>query len=318
MVSTLASFSIFIFIVGVDMKIQFKSHNKCEIHNIDGSVREHKVLMFIDFKYLDVFVNWLLYYYDACGSFSRLEIICIDSRAEVDLYQLTGLKCSLVIVNENTNLHSSDASPGELASLWFKRIEVLQSFLHKSDIVFSDSDALWLKNPLDDITIHNAAIVASRSWWPWPLFREWGACVCMGFFYIRKEKFSINFVNEIYNRMKSGVDGTSSTLANKSSLARTFLRSDDQIAVNDQLKVWNVTWRSKKMNVGNNTKPDYGYIFRYGVNHKIVLLEHSKYIRKCHTLPLKFDGAKEVSLRVSQFHTNLGVGSFHKLLPMAI
>lgn len=57
--------------------------------------------------------------------------------------------------------------------------------------------------------------------------------------------------------------------------------------VNMVLKEWNLVW-PRMLIVGPNAIPDRGVVSRHGVNHSIILLPHAKYLRKCHSMKVKY------------------------------
>eukprot|EP01041_Mallomonas_annulata_P004547 gene4547-9020_t len=272
--------------------------SSCRISNKDDITRitrPHRVLMFVDSKYLDVFMNWLIYYIDVCGEYSNIELICLDSNVETELLEFTGLHCSKTLSFLQKNEDSYTTSPANLGLIWLKRMEIVQEYIKHYDIIFSDSDALWIRNPFEDLSAYSASIISSRAWWPWPLFQDWGACICMGFFYARSDKFGISFFHTLITDMKGNF---SSPLK--------LGPPDDQIAVNDLLKRWGVKW-PYKLSVGNSYHHDTGSVYRNKRKNLVVLLSHSKYPRKCHSLALRYDGSHEAVAQVHQTLKNATV-----------
>ena len=293
-----------------DVRKLFK--HKCTVYNLDGTLRNHKVLMFVDHSYLEIFLNWLVFYFDECHSIENLDVICLDNQVEKELISNFNLKCAKTLVFLSKQHNKFETTPFDISRIWIKRLEIINNYIHKYDLILSDSDALWISDPILDISRHNAVIVSSRAWWPWTLLQEWGACLCLGFFYIRSERFSHSFFNELIQHIDS----------NQSSSSQLSSIADDQIAINELLYKWNITWMSsqntqntqndtystvhtynhhhyqlrKKMTVGKSIYPDIGYVQKYNYKHKVLLLEHSKYPRKCHNLPLRLDASHKVRM----------------------
>lgn len=56
------------------------------------------------------------------------------------------------------------------------------------DVIMSDSDALWLADPMKDFSLPvviDSNIVASRGNFPSQIANQWGATMCMGFIFFR-------------------------------------------------------------------------------------------------------------------------------------
>lgn len=55
----------------------------CVLNDKDGvTEKPYKVLIFVESELLDVFLNWLIYYYNVCSSFKHLDVICMDDRTQ--------------------------------------------------------------------------------------------------------------------------------------------------------------------------------------------------------------------------------------------
>lgn len=54
----------------------------------------------------------------------------------------------------------------------------------RHDVIMSDSDALWLKDPIEDMKLHGidqSDLITQRGSFPVELGKRWGATMCMGF-----------------------------------------------------------------------------------------------------------------------------------------
>lgn len=228
-------------------------------------------------------MNWVLYYYNVCDDFEKLEIICMDENVAEDL-MLAGLKCSA----KSFHLKYSRDSKNKLGKIWLHRVEIIADYIISGyDVVLSDSDAIFLtKDMFADFSSlgQHSEFIASRAWWPWPQFQKWGACACMGFAYAKAGPFMSDVFVNIRRELQR------QELAHSGS-------PDDQIAVNTLLESWNITWLGT-MSVGDNKTPDTGIVVRNNSEYKVTLLSHAKYIRKCHHFKSVDDLNKEAQQEV--------------------
>lgn len=205
----------------------------CAIHNADGTVRKHKVVIFADAKFINVFVNWFLFFHNTCGNVDNLDIICLDSRTSEQISKL-GLKCS----EKSFRLRYSFTAKNKLGKIWLSRVETITDYLTSGyDVVLSDSDALFMTNEMfTDFSGYGktSELVSSRAWWPWPQFRKWGATLCMGFTYWKVGRFSIELFTSIRHELQLQADINSGS-------------PDDQIAVNNILDQWNISWADRNL-----------------------------------------------------------------------
>ena len=104
--------------------------------------------------------------------------------------------------------------------VWLARMELAQALLRDGgvDVLMSDIDAHWLKDPLPVVRQHvamGAHIVSSRATrWPTEQASKWGAVLCMGFVYIRSAPQSVAFIERVVDDMRASE------------------RPDDQVTVN--------------------------------------------------------------------------------------
>eukprot|EP01036_Dinobryon_divergens_P026506 gene26506-35169_t len=268
-------------------------------------------MVFVDSIYLNVFANWLAFYKVACSNdTSSLELVCMDEVSHIGLQRL-GLSCSersfKLLFDRKKSIFD-----GKLTNIWVKRMELVLDFLREgTDIILSDTDAIWRKNPFPDLAqfafkpskmsasnsdtgaatastiIPPSDIIASRAWWPWPLHHQWGSTVCMGFIYIKATAFTIDLFTHVTDNMREQLFNYTHNIS------RT--RPDDQLAVNYQLFHWNISWLNKKMDVEKNMEPDFGLITYPGTMGSeekglspgaatiaVTLLPHVNYVRHCH------------------------------------
>lgn len=180
------------------------SSSSCTLYNEDGNVRPYRVVVSVDYRLLEVFMNWLIYYYDACHSFQHLDIICLDTKVQKDINRI-GLKCNgksffskregnktenkLAVMSLKGTLWNYNKKPKDvlksidkLGSLWARRIEIISEYVSSNiDVILSDTDAIWLRDPLPDINkyITSADVIASRAIYPINQHLKWGSTLCM-------------------------------------------------------------------------------------------------------------------------------------------
>lgn len=234
------------------------------------------VVVFVDSNLLEVFINWLVFYsFSLEMDLSNLELITMDRFTAKSLQRL-GVKTS----NRSFNLADETmkrqfTAYSKFSSLWMIRMEILTEYVQSGvNVIFCDSDALWLRNPFPAISASSSSsggvadVIASRAWYPNNLFEKWGSNLCMGFIFIRATSFGLEYARHIFNHLQQQI-------------ASHITNPDDQIAANAVLDEWGIRW-PRKMEVAGNTVDDRGFVSRNGSQHEVVLLPHSEFMRKCH------------------------------------
>lgn len=286
------------------------SHNRnnnnervpCTIYDNNGNIRPHRVVIFVDTSMIDVFMNWLIFYSSTCrGNLEHLDVICMDKRAKV-MVKSIGISCN-DDYSFTLNTKLLEKNQMKLKTIWLRRLYILYKYmLSGSDVIFSDGDAIWLKDPTPFISKLNLIIkpqpqlISSRAWYPQRLFKKWGATFCMGFIYFKAGPFTLDFTNTMIEDLHL-------------QMALNDTKPDDQVAANYILEKWNITW-SRKMVVGANSIPDIGTVIRNNSEYKTILLPHSQFMRKCHSM-----ASREIFLAISNatvVHCRLPTGSGSK------
>mmetsp|Transcript_32021 Transcript_32021/g.46151 ORF Transcript_32021/g.46151 Transcript_32021/m.46151 type:complete len:411 (+) Transcript_32021:115-1347(+) len=161
---------------------------------LSNGVKNLRVVVSTSEKYIPLLFNWLLYYKKIFPDSSSLYIICLDEVVENQLPNY-GLNCSHVhYLPPRSSIHT-------LTILWQIRSNaILQLLRNDFDILMSDSDAIWISNPLPTIfSLVNAAdIISSRAQFPEDIARKAGATLCMGFIYIRANKGTTALWQDFY------------------------------------------------------------------------------------------------------------------------
>lgn len=150
------------------------------------------VLQVVSDRYIDVQRNFV-HLMERNSGFTRenLYLVCMGREA-LEILVGYGIRC--VPVTQAEHFAKRD--------IWKLRLRVLRCLLEAGhDVIMSDSDALWLKDPLEYLSptggtptktavgsriVHGgSSIVASRGRFPRDLAREWGSTMCMGFVLFR-------------------------------------------------------------------------------------------------------------------------------------
>jgi len=198
------------------------------------------VLTFGNHRYGSVIVNWMVGMHRL--GVDNYEVICMDDELAAFMISI-GRPCSAM-----------QEVGGDLQHVWLFRLRVLERLLHKgTDVLLSDADAVWLRNPLD--FLGSGDIVASRGILPIPMAAQLGATVCMGWAFFRGTPAVARFVgSEVLARY---VD-------------------DDQVAVNDALVAKGLHFPSR-LDFMNSTGIDNGSAGDISVR----LLDHRRFQRIC-------------------------------------
>ena len=157
----------------------YESHT-CGIVEHRGNttaVRRFRIIVSSNSQYLDVFMNWLVYYYDVCPNVAYIYFICLDSSVERQLHRF-GLSCA--------HVHHLPKAGGN-HRLWLIRARITKALLDQNyDVLLSDSDAIWLRNPFLLFEQYpQSQIISSRASFPEDSTKRHGASLCMGFIYIK-------------------------------------------------------------------------------------------------------------------------------------
>ena len=154
-------------------------------NHINLSKPPFRVLISLTTKYFSLFLNWLVFYRRSGLDYSRLYIICFDENIEKSLPQY-GLECSNVFyLPTRTPLQT-------ISTLWQVRARMTLHLLeNNTDVLMSDTDALWLRNPIPELLYMSSGngsafdVISSRAQFPEEIAKKLGATLCMGFMYIK-------------------------------------------------------------------------------------------------------------------------------------
>lgn len=131
------------------------------------------IIVFSDSKYLGVLLNWLIAIH-RLGIRNYL-VISLDEPIHAFLTE-RGFPSALLELD------------GPLEKLWHLRLIVLHALCaHGIDVIHSDSDAIWLRNPIEEYFSHDAdhLVISQGTAWPYEIVARQGFVLCCGLFYLR-------------------------------------------------------------------------------------------------------------------------------------
>ena len=188
------------------------------------------IIVFANTDYQIVIENWII-------SIQQLKIknflvICLDKPLYLHLKTL-GIPALLKPCSTNLNL------------LWIHRLEVIDEILQLNyNIVHSDADAIWIKNPLNKF-IYNQPfdlIFSQGTIWPPDVHQVWEFVLCCVFFYVHSNPSTLALFKEL--------------------IAQVRIEKDDQLSINrlllKNIKEWNIietyylTYNNKKFKCSKN------------------------------------------------------------------
>jgi hypothetical protein len=160
-----------------------------------GKERQYVVLTSSDQHYLPVLLNWLVFYVNTCSSLEHVRVICYDKPTEQAIEKWGGewgMKC---VIPEVQLVHHT--------AMWLYRVKVVTSFLdHGIDVVQTDSDAMWIKNPIPYLQTM-ASVAGSLGSFPQDSERKFGASLCMGWIYLKSDVVATRLAQDLYRRMSA-------------------------------------------------------------------------------------------------------------------
>jgi len=160
--------------------------------------RPFVTLLTADTTYLPCLLNWLAIALPH-GHTETVLVLALDDVVHAAVRSNHGRSIHVDDVDDVDAVDpaSGDAAVSRRSSTWLTRMIVAQHILKNegTDVLMSDLDALWLRDPLPMVATHLARgveVVASRaSSLPRPQAEKWGATVCMGFVYFTTSRGSL-------------------------------------------------------------------------------------------------------------------------------
>lgn len=168
-----------------------------------------KIIVFANYNYLPVLKNWLAAMKKI--NVTNYLIISLDEQ----LYH------HLQDKNINTLLRPCEL---DLGKLWIHRVDVILELMEKGhDVIHSDADAIWLKDPQPYLEkLPQDMIFSQGTIWPPDVQEKWGFVLCCGFFLLRSNPQTLQFVRALAQRVRKD--------------------KDDQVSCNRLLVEKNVIW----------------------------------------------------------------------------
>ena len=152
------------------------------------------IVTFCNSNYIKIANNWLKAI-RRIGLDKQVLIVALDEKTQESFS------------NEHI-LYRPYNNTNHLGSLWLHRTEVLREILLKEgELIHSDSDAIWLQDPLKDIQECGADGVFSQGTiWPPDVHRQFGIVLCCGLFYLSNQKGIQALLDETILQIKVGND----------------------------------------------------------------------------------------------------------------
>lgn len=211
------------------------------------------VVLVLNAAYLRVFENFILA--PAIPSMLRawdVHLLCTD--------RVVG---PLVAVHRGWRCRAVQQAGRGAAKTYTKRIPYVRELVRAGrDVLISDLDALWLRDPLQTLQGIDAGIVASRGSSPPSVSAVWGATVCMGFVFFRGSD----------PRVAAALD------------ALTVPMREDQTDFNRNLLRERVRWDEGRLAYIPSAHTSYGTVMRPNRTYtglRVAMLAHSTFRRIC-------------------------------------
>lgn len=179
---------------------------------------------------------------------------------------------------------------GSFSQLWQARVAIAGRFLDLGlDVLLTDIDAFWLRNPFVDIEAYQASdIIAARASFPAESTKKFGASLCFGFIYVK------------------ATDASKLIWGKLNQLMLSQRNPDDQKNLNILLMNAGLHF-DNRLFYENTVHTDYGSFIINDKSFKLALLPHESYRRVCnkvasykilnssvvHCLTPKYGNAKE-------------------------
>lgn len=148
------------------------------------------IVTFVSSPYISVGWNWL-YAIHKVQPDADLLVVALDSETK-DAFGDSSVDVLFRPLDE-----------GNLGELWVHRLDVLIELLdHGRDIVHSDADAVWVKNPLPLMQGASSDMVFSQGTvWPTDVHGKRGIVLCCGLFFLRNTPEVRDFLGRIGRRV---------------------------------------------------------------------------------------------------------------------
>ena len=149
-----------------------------------------KIISFCNYPYREIALNWVKYLEEL--SIDNYEVLCLDD--ESDKY-LKSQGCHSRVLDEFKDDWISGCKHTMRRTLIFKK------YLEEGyDIIHSDTDALWLKDPIPDLIEGNdqdiiVSTVRHSYAFPPQVREEFGFTCCMGWVFFRSNQNTVGYLD---------------------------------------------------------------------------------------------------------------------------
>lgn len=233
------------------------------------------LLQVVNKEYLRMQANFLLLMKkNSAWSKEDLFLLCLDKESVSQMATMFGIRCaevSGVVSTKKDKAHGTRRNH----QIWNFRSMVLVCLVEGGrNVLMSDNDALWLKDPLPDLQDVPGDVLIQRGHWP-PEYGDttYGVTMCMGFALFRTGGKGMSTFLRVMQRVITKI-------------------GDDQIGVNLAAQRLDIRWEyhtHSDMRYTNSS--DIGIAHIHGVrgSFQVTYLPHSKYTRDCEATPITKD-----------------------------
>ena len=153
-----------------------------------------KIISFCNYPYREIALNWVKHL--EALSIDNYEVLCLDT--ESDEY-LKSHGCHSRVLDEFNDDWISGCKHTMRRTLIFKKL-LEEGF----DIIHSDTDALWLKDPVSDLIESNdqdviVSTVRHDNAFPPEVREAFGFTCCMGWIFFRSNNKTISYLDRFLN-----------------------------------------------------------------------------------------------------------------------
>ncbi len=156
-------------------------------------IDKQHIVVFANYSYLPVLENWI----EALKRINVNNFLIVSLDEELHHY--------LQEKKVNSILRPCEL---DLGKLWIHRIDVILELMEKGhDIIHSDADAIWLKDPLPYLNdLPQDMIFSQGTIWPPDVQEKWGFVLCCGFFLLRSNPKTLQFMRDLLKRVNKDKD----------------------------------------------------------------------------------------------------------------
>ena len=192
-------------------------------------------LVFGTVDFAELLLNW------ACHALSLgvrwFLLVAMDTALLTRLRAVPHMRKHLVLL---PRLREGNATITKLNIIGERQRFGLQALEHGYNVVHSDADALWIRDPFPLFAA--ADIVAERIWGkPLSVVKDWGAGICTGFYFLRSTPAVVALAQSVR------------TEVSKKRARQPSWQASDQYYVNVMLHRYGVRWEGGKTMAGSQS-----------------------------------------------------------------